>query len=58
MKEEALIKSIRSKFEEAIEATKALRELKGNQSVMLWGKQWSTYDLEKLLELFSRVVER
>ncbi len=56
MKEEAVRKSIALSFRHAREGAKALRELDGKVSVMLWGKMWSTDDLEKLLELFERAV--
>ncbi len=56
MKEEALRRSIATSFERAMEGAKALRELDGNVTVMMWGKEWSTRDLEKLLELFRRRV--
>jgi len=54
MKEEALRRSIALSFETAIEGAKALRELDGNVSVVLWGKRWNTDDLIRLLDLFRR----
>ena len=56
MRDDALRRSIALSFERAREGARALRKLDGNVSVMLWGKVWSTKDLEKLLELFERVV--